>query len=202
MPVLINFKVCDNASECDGIRNCPVNAFKWNEEKQTIYIDNELCIDCGKCAESCSVGAIRFAKDENEYDEIKKEIEDDTRTINDLFVDRFGAAPIQSDYLYQEKDFENISSNSARPIVIELFNDDSISCLLKSIPIKEILEAFDKESIFKKVQLESNEILEKYKIQELPALLFFEDGKLLDKIEGYYEDENSKELFEQIKSIK
>lgn len=52
MPVIINFKVCDNAEVCDAIKVCPVGAFKWNEEKKTLEIDKEKCIDCGKFATS------------------------------------------------------------------------------------------------------------------------------------------------------
>ena len=47
MPVLINFKICDNAKECNGIEVCPTGALSWNEEDQTIEIDNSKCIECG-----------------------------------------------------------------------------------------------------------------------------------------------------------
>lgn len=58
MPVIINFKVCDNAEVCDAIRVCPVGAFRWNNQKKTLEIDNDKCTECGKCAtseESCKV---------------------------------------------------------------------------------------------------------------------------------------------------
>ena len=77
MSVIINFKVCDNAEACNGIKVCPVGAFQWNAEKKTLEIDEDKCINCGKCAtstESCEVGAIRFAKDEEGLQKIKKKL--------------------------------------------------------------------------------------------------------------------------------
>ena len=32
MSVLINFKICDNAEECDGVRVCPINALYWDKK--------------------------------------------------------------------------------------------------------------------------------------------------------------------------
>lgn len=29
MPVLINFKICDNAKDCSGIAVCPTGALSW-----------------------------------------------------------------------------------------------------------------------------------------------------------------------------
>lgn len=44
MSVLVNFKICDNAKECGGILTCPTGALSWDEEKETININNEKCI--------------------------------------------------------------------------------------------------------------------------------------------------------------
>ena len=49
MSVLVNFKICDNAKECGGVEVCPVGAFSWNDEEETIVLDNEKCISCGLC---------------------------------------------------------------------------------------------------------------------------------------------------------
>jgi ferredoxin len=199
MSVLINFKMCDNASECSGIAECPTGAFKWDEDRKTIYVDENECINCGKCENACPVGAIRVAKTKEEEEKIKKEIEEDPRHINDLFVDRYGAQPINTDWLCAEKDFEKSYNNTARPVVIELFEEKNAMCLLKSIPIKGILEAYDIESLYRKINIETEELLHKFEIKELPALLFFRDGKLIGKFEGY--TDNEIELLKSIKEI-
>lgn len=199
MPVLINFKICDNAKECSGIEVCPTGALSWDEKKKTIAIDNSKCISCGKCEEACPVGAIKVAKDEKEYKRIKKEIEEDSRRASDLFIDRYGATPIHPAFLIDPSKFEIQILEATRLAVAELFNNDSIRCLLYSIPIKELFKDFDVK--YRKVEVKRNQLLKKYKIKELPALLFFDNGELIGKIEGYYEIKEKKELIEKINKI-
>ena len=74
--------------------------------------------------------------------------------------------------------------------------------MLKSIPIKEILQEFDKEATFRKIEVLSDKLLDRYKIKELPALIFIKDQKILGTIEGYYTDADNRELFKKIKQIK
>ena len=91
MPVIINYKICDNALECGGPEVCPTGAFTWDEEDQTLKIDNSKCTSCGLCAKECPTEAIIVVKTEDEYEKIKKEIEEDPRTKAELFIERYGA---------------------------------------------------------------------------------------------------------------
>ncbi|UCD20895.1 MAG: 4Fe-4S binding protein [archaeon] len=199
MPVLINFKICDNAKECGGITACKSGAIYWDKEKKTIAIDNSKCTGCGECVKECPVGAIRLAKTDEEYERIKKEIEEDPRKTSDLFVDRYGAQPIHDYYLTTSENFDSEVVQSNKLTVAELFNDDSIQCLLDSIPIKDLFEGIDIK--YKKVELKDNSLLEKYEIKELPSLLFFKDGKLLGRIEGYKETKDKEAVKQEIKEI-
>lgn len=190
MAVLINFKICDNAKECGGITVCPTGALSWDEENETIKIDNDKCICCGACERSCPVNAIKVAFSDEEYDKIAKEIEDDPRTIKDLFVDRYGAAPLSEFFMISEDEIENKLTDGI--VLVELYNDDSIECLLKSIPVKEITKDLPKDTLFFKA--ESKE-------ENLPALLIYKNKKLLGKIEGYYTIDQKEELMNKIKEI-
>ena len=202
MPVIINFKVCDNAEACNGIRVCPVGAFNWNAEKKTLEIDNDKCINCGKCAtseESCNVGAIRFAKDDEEFQKIKKEIEEDPRTIKDLMVDRYGAQPINMPFYCKEDQLEKVTSTK-RPILIEVFKEETEECLIKSIPIKEIFNDLNIPDLtYRKLEVETDEFMKRYDIKELPSILIFKSGKFIGKIDGYYSNEDKDVLIEKIK---
>jgi thioredoxin-related protein len=82
--------------------------------------------------------------------------------------------------------------------VVEIFEDDSIECLLKAIPIKELFVSYDVK--FRKTEI-TDEIKEKYQVEKLPSLLFFENGKLIGKIEGFYEAEKKEILLDKIKEI-
>ena len=199
MAVLINFKICDNAKECSGVEVCPTKAITYNDEKQTVEIDNAKCISCGLCEKSCPIGAFRVAKTEEEYRKIEKEIEEDPRTTKDLFVDRYGAVPLSEFFMIEEKDLQfKLKQNGL--IIVECYNDDSIQCLLKSIPIKELAKNLPKETLFYKMSI-SNDFIEKYRIVELPSLLFFMNNSLFGKIDGYYTEEEKEKLLTQINYI-
>lgn len=198
MSVLINFKICDNAQECNGIAVCPTGALSWDKKKKSIKIDSEKCISCKKCEKSCMVSAIRVAKNEKEHKEIEEEINSDSRKVSDLFVDRYGAQPIHPAFLIKEDKFELEVLGSKKMVVAELFNDDSIMCLLKSIAMKDLFADYSIK--YRKVEV-GKALVREYKIKELPTLIFFKNGELLGKIEGYYDNKKKEKLIKKIKLI-
>lgn len=199
MAVLVNFKICDNAKECGGIAVCPTGALSYDDEKGAIVIDNEKCISCGLCENECPIGAIMVAKNDEEYSKLKNEIDKDTRTTKDLFVDRYGATPLSEFFMIEADDIENKANNDGITL-IELYNDDSIQCLLKSIPIKDLTKDLPKDTLFYKAEA-SDEVMDKYDVKELPTLLIFEKGKYLGKVEGYYEVDDKQSAIEKVQNI-
>jgi NAD-dependent dihydropyrimidine dehydrogenase PreA subunit len=198
MTVLINFKICDNSRDCNGLKVCPTGAFYWDEKKKTIAIDNAKCVSCGKCEESCQVGAIKVAKNDKEYQKIKKEIDEDPRKVSDLFIDRYGAEPVEPAFETPREKFDAHLNGPVKPVVFEMFNNESIQCLLYSIPIKSMFRDFD--IVFRKVKVDDS-LMSRYVIRQLPALLFFNNGKLFGKIEGYFEAGAEDELKKEIGKI-
>lgn len=199
MPVLINFKICDNAKECSGIEVCPTGALSWDETKKTIKINNAKCINCGKCEKACMVHAIRVAKNEKEYEKIKKEIDEDKRKVSDLFIDRYGAQSVHPAFLIPKGKFDLEVLESNKTTAVELFSEESIMCLLYSIPIKMLFEDFDIK--YRKMEIKDDSLLERYKVKGLPSLLFFRDGKMIGKIEGYFDIKQTEEIIKKINKI-
>lgn len=197
MAVLINFKICDNAKECSGIAVCPTGALSWDEKSENIKIDNEKCISCGLCEKECPIDAINVTKTEEEYNQIKKEIDEDPRTTKDLFVDRFGAVAISSFFKIDKDEIkEKIKKNCIT--LIEVYNPENASCLLKSIPIKELTENLPKDTLYYKVESES---YNEFDVKELPTLLIFKNNNLLGHIDGYYDIDNKENLLNELKNI-
>lgn len=198
MAVLVNFKICDNAKECGGIAVCPTGALSWNDEKETIEIDNDKCISCGLCEKECPIGAIMVAKNDEEYKRIQNEIDEDPRTTKDLFVDRYGAVAISDFFKIELNDIKEKSEKDCLTL-IEIYNPEVAECLLKSIPIKDLTKNLPKDTLFYKA--ENDEILSEYQIKELPSLLVFKKGKLLGHIDGYYTTDEKEEVISKLNQI-
>ena len=199
MSVLINKNICDNAKECGGIAVCPTKAIFWDDDKKTIAIDNEKCISCGLCEENCPVGAIHVAHDQSEYEKIKLEIDNDPRKIADLFVDRYGAAPVGKAFLYDQSQFKTCAEESNVLTFIELFKNETAECLIHSIPIKELFENNDYN--YRKIDVVDDSLLSEYKISKLPCLMIFNKSKYLGHVEGHFTPDKKPELIAKIKQI-
>lgn len=196
MTVIINHKICDQASACSGISVCPVGAFTYNEKTKKVEVDNEKCVGCGACVRSCPIGAIALARTPEEFEELKKAIDEDPRNPEDLFVDRYGADIINENVMVELKNLDKIIAKEN--CLIELLNLDDAMCLLKSIPYQEILQNCPFKKYYRCSVTKSDEIA-KYKVKEFPSLLICKDGKLQRVIGGYYEEKDKEKLFKLLK---
>lgn len=200
MSVLINTKICDIAKECSGITECPTRALFWDDEANKIEIDSSKCTCCKVCITACPVGAIHVADNQEEYEKIKLEIDNDPRSIDDLFVDRYGATPIDDTFLMVIDQFESQISKSKGLMFVEFFNESSIQCLLKAIPVKEIIGKVKGCAAYMKVEGD-NSICTKFQIENLPTLLVFNNGLLIGKIDGFYETSQQDKMLLELSNI-
>lgn len=192
MAVLVNYKICDNAAECGGIAVCPTGAMYWDDVNGAIRIDNNLCISCKNCVRECPVGAIQVAITEEEYESIKTNIECDHRTIEELFVERYGAMPIDENLVMDENQINTVI-NTEFVVFVEQFQDNSIQCLLNSIPMSVILERYGGKYV--KQQIDDN-IEGQY-----PCLIIYQEGKMIGCVNGHYEEKDVDEFFKLIDKI-
>lgn len=195
MPAIINHKICDQANVCGGIDICPVGAFTYNQKTKQLEIDNKKCISCGLCAGTCPIGAIGIAKTEEEYKELKQIIEDDPRSPEDLFVDRYGADIISKNTVITPSQIE--SKTAKGKVMVEVIDLNEAKCLIKSIPFKEICKATGYNNYYRTEW--TDDLAKKYKLTATPSLLLFNNGKLTGIVSGYYEDTNKDKLFAKIK---
>ncbi|MEI8068103.1 MAG: 4Fe-4S binding protein [Candidatus Shapirobacteria bacterium] len=197
MSAIINFKICDNSNECDALAICPTKAINWNQSKKTLEIDESKCISCGSCVKACMADAIKVATGKD-LQFIKNEYEKDKRKTSDLFIDRYGAQSTDETSLISYSYFQSLIIKKDS-MVFEVFDSASTMCLIKSIPIREL---FKKGTLFNKIDTdEEKTLIDQYKIKELPCLLFFKNGKLEGKIEGFFDTTKKEELLDKIKKI-
>lgn len=80
-----------------------------------------------------------------------------------------------------EANFHEIVLHSAKPFMVEIMADWCGECLLMSPILKYCVQHFDGRVNFGKVNIDMNEQLAcEYGITELPFLLFFNKGELVD----------------------
>ncbi|MDR1583055.1 MAG: hypothetical protein LBS55_07345 [Prevotellaceae bacterium] len=204
--ILINRNICDNSPACGGIDVCKniAEALFWDEKEGRVAYNADLCTRCGECTNEergCPVGALRLAETEEEYTQIEQEIAADTRRIEDLKVERYGAEPIEECISINELDSWLKEQNKTDILLVELFTENSIQCLLYSIKVEDIQANIAKNSKYIKVQLAKEEDIINPTIEEVPALLIYKEGKLLGKTEGYYDESEQEVFFNTIKQI-
>jgi len=91
--------------------------------------------------------------------------------------------------------------NSLKLTALELFSDESINCLIYSIPIKELFTDYPMIKYRKMDVGNMADFLKNNGIKKLPALLFYKNGKMLGKIEGYFSKEQRKKLAKKIRDL-
>lgn len=201
MAVILNKKICDNAKECGGIASCTTGALYWDTASNSIAINNDLCISCFACQDGCPVGALSVATSDSEYELIVNKVENDPRTIEDLFVDRYGAMPFDDDLLIKAEEIYATVERTTGVVIVELFSEDSIQCLAHSIPVNTILSWIGLCPRYYKAEVSSSDLL-RFDISETPALLFFSNGKIIGKITGVYNIDPDRNDFSKEEELK
>jgi hypothetical protein len=148
--------------------------------------------------EFCDVKAIRYGATAEEYQKIEREIERDPRTITELFIDRYGAMPVDDAYVFElTPDRLRKRINVRRPMIIEFNRRETIACLLRSVPIADIQEQFHPDATYAKFFIKESEF-EQYGVTKTPCLRFYYNNELLGQIDDYFEKDYKYAYLDQI----
>ncbi len=193
--IILNRNICDNTPLCSGIEICPTGALFWDENKERIEYNENTCIDCGACADECPVDAILWGIDDADYERKLQEVKNDTRSEEELVVERYGASPIKEPIMVSSlADFVQKSVNDL--VLLEFYEDESINCLLHSIRVEEIKGWLNEPITYAKVNIQENDDATEYGVEEYPTLLVYRKGHILGKVSGYFtDDDESKRAF-------
>lgn len=101
--------------------------------------------------------------------------------------------------LNSKEEFENDILKASVPAMVDFFATWCGPCKMLSPVIDEISEEFEGKAVIAKVDSDQlGEICADYSIKLLPTLVFFKDGKEVDRIVGVAEKED---IIEKLNSL-
>ncbi len=101
--------------------------------------------------------------------------------------------------IISDKEFHDRVLNNDKPVVVEFGADWCGACHILAPVIKQVLIEFDRRIEYCKMDVEENGLISKeYGITNLPTLLFFRNGKVMDHVIGAMPKKVLTELFNKL----
>jgi len=86
---------------------------------------------------------------------------------------------------FTEANFDDEVLNSSQPVVVDLWAEWCMPCLMVAPIIEELAQEYDGKVKFGKLNVDENRsIAIRFSIQAIPTLLIFKDGQLVQKFVG------------------
>lgn len=204
--IIINSKICDRAPECGGISVCPTHALSFDSKNKQIIWDESKCTFCLKCTlpDSCPVGAIMFARDDEQKNLILDTINSDPHTDDWLWQERYGVMPATAQSSAINLDNSNFNEVMAdkKNKIIDIWHTDFLNCRLHSPLFSELLAGITSPpQIFKLDAQKYPQIAKKLKTTIFPSLLVYKNNLKVFEQTGYIESERISSLNNQFKKF-
>lgn len=193
MPVLIDYRVCDNAPGCGASRACPTGAIAYDRHENKVLVNNDNCIDCEHqpCVHYCPAGAVKFAATYEELEKLKAAVESSSLSRDDLLEQKYGIRPGDPRELGPNLihvDDENFAAevvNSPLPVVVDFWAEWCAPCRILAPTFKALAAEYEGRVRFAKLDTEeAPRTAARYGIMSIPTMLFFVDGRVVDQAVG------------------
>jgi len=84
-----------------------------------------------------------------------------------------------------DSNFEEVVLKSGKPVLVDFWAEWCGPCRMVGPVVDELAKEYDGKAVIGKVDVDNNpRIATEYGIMSIPALLFFKDGKVVDKQVG------------------
>ncbi len=195
MPAVVDPSTCNrNWALCFAARVCPNDAFSQTAAGDVV-INSDLCADCpGPCTNFCDGYAIRFDPDPDAFEILKRQ------TLGDISEQE---AVDERIALEEQKRLEAETMNGGAVIDVteETFVDEVLTSALPVVvdfwaswcgPCKQMAPVFDELAReyaglvkFVKVNVDEQPVLAgQFRVQSIPTLLVFHNGRPIDGAVG------------------
>ena len=186
MPVLIDYRACDDSPHCGAARACSYGAITFNASRKKIEVDNSKCGDCGICVRYCPSGAVKFARTEAELKQVEAEIAASNLSKDDVLERQYGVRPGDPRATGQNlghvgcEDFEEEVLRSPVPVAVDCWAEWCAPCRILAPTFKDMAAQYDGRMKFVKLDTEAcQDIPAQYGIRSIPTVLFFHRGKVV-----------------------
>jgi thioredoxin 1 len=93
--------------------------------------------------------------------------------------------------VFTDQNFENEVLKSKKPVLTDFWAPWCAPCLMITPILEEIANEFKEKIKISKVNVDENpQVASEYKINAIPALFIFKDGKVIEKMLGLQPKEN------------
>ena len=104
---------------------------------------------------------------------------------------------------FSDADFEEKVLKSDRPVLVDFFASWCGPCQMMSPIIDKLATDYEGKVTIGKLDIEANEeVPNKYMIQNIPTLILFKSGEVVDKLMGYKSEEDLKKYLDDFLSTK
>ncbi len=84
-----------------------------------------------------------------------------------------------------DSNFEEVVLKSGKPVLVDFWAEWCGPCRMVGPVVEELAKEYDGKAVVGKMDVDNNpKIATEYGIMSIPALLFFKDGKVVDKQVG------------------
>lgn len=85
-----------------------------------------------------------------------------------------------------DSNFQELVANADKPVLIDFWAEWCGPCKMVSPLVEELASEYDGKAIIGKINVDDNpNISAEFNIRSIPTLLFFKDGKIVDKQVGF-----------------
>lgn len=99
--------------------------------------------------------------------------------------------------LIERERFEEVLQQTEGPVAVDLWMEDCPPCNMMEPKLKTISEEYAGEVTTYRVQVGTDDpLLVTYDVEAMPAILFFQDGTLVDRVEGLVRAADLREAFD------